>query len=153
MSEQKERTVIEDVETGTANTFPRGGCNSLSESVAGGGALDPVDPNSVKGGFSNKSPREFDAISEYWRLLDFRKDEDKHLWRKQYLQKSFYLVGFALYFSFFILMMVGVGLMDLGTTVIVTLLGSTVAEVIGILLVAFNWLYPNTPKDAKEVEK
>ena len=49
-------------------------------------------------------------------------------------------------------MMVGVGLVDLSTTVLVTLLGSTVAEVIGILIVAFNWLYPNTANGVKEVE-
>lgn len=153
MSEQKEGSIKDDKESGMVNTFTYTECASPPEISTIGGDPNPVDSNLAKGGFANKSPREFDAISEYWRYFDFRKDEDKHLWRKQYLQKSFYLVGFALYFSFFILMMVGVGLVDLGTTVIVTLLGSTVAEVIGILLVAFNWLYPNAPKDAKEDAK
>ena len=154
MSKQrKDDMVKKDKKSEAVNTFPCVGCVSPPENIPVMGDSNRVGSNSVKGEFANESPRRFDAISEYWRHLDFRKDEDKHLWRKQYLQKSFYLVGFALYFSFFILMMVGVGLMDLGTTVIVTLLGSTVAEVIGILLVAFNWLYPNTPKDMKEVKK
>ena len=148
MTNNEKNTAKEDSESGAVNAFPSEECaRSTDDSDCDGGS------NQVKGVFANKSPREFDSIGEYWRLLDFRKDEDKHLWRKQYLQKSFYLVGFALYFSFFILMMVGVGMVDLSTTVIVTLLGSTVAEVIGILLVAFNWLYPNTPKGAKEIEK
>lgn len=153
MSEKKEDSIKDDNESGMVNAFPSAGCVSSSEGSAVDGDPNPVYANLAKGGFSNKSPGGFDAMSEYWRFFDFRRNEDKHLWQKQYLQKSFYLVGFALYFSFFILMMVGVGLVDLSTTVIVTLLGSTVAEVIGILLVAFNWLYPNTSKDVKEEEK
>lgn len=82
-------------------------------------------------------------------LFLFRQDEDKHLWRKQYLQKSFYLVGFVLYFSLFVVLLVGVGLLDLTQGVLMSLLGSTVAEVIGILLVAFNWLYPK-PTDGNQ---
>lgn len=86
--------------------------------------------------------------------FNLRKDEDKHLWRKQYLQKSFYLVCFILYFSLFVVLLVGVGLLDLTQTIVVTLLGSTVAEVIGILLVAFNWLYPKaTTHSEKEKGK
>lgn len=135
------------------NTFPVAGRAVAVDDGAVKGDSNPVDSNSVNVAFSNKSPQGFDPTDEYWRLFAFRKDEDKHLWRKQYLQKSFYLVGFALYFSFFILMMVGVGLVDLSTTVLVTLLGSTVAEVIGILIVAFNWLYPNTANVVKEVKE
>lgn len=85
--------------------------------------------------------------------FDFRKKEDKHLWRKQYLQKSFYLVCVILYFSLFVVLLVGVGLLDLTQTIVVTLLGSTVAEVIGILLVAFNWLYPKAAGSDDEQEE
>ena len=156
MSDKKQQKINaqkEVVNSEDSNTFPSADCAVAMEGGADEGDSNPVDPNSANIEFSNKSPQGFELIDEYWRLFAFRKDEDKHLWRKQYLQKSFYLVGFALYFSFFIVMMVGVGLVDLGTTVLVTLLGSTVAEVIGILIVAFNWLYPNSSRDVKEVEK
>lgn len=82
--------------------------------------------------------------------LNQYKDEEKHLWRKQYLQKSFYLVGFVLYFSLLIVVLAGVGLLDLPQAVVMTLLGSTVAEVVGILLVAFNWLYPSDKESQKD---
>lgn len=90
------------------------------------------------------------VTSELIEGFNLRKDEDKHLWRKQYLQKSFYLVCFILYFSLFVVLLVGVGLLDLTQTIVVTLLGSTVAEVIGILLVAFNWLYPKAPPHSEK---
>ena len=113
--QQKIETQKEVVKSEDTNTFPSAECARGMEDVAAKGDSNPVDSNSVNAEFSNKSPQGFDLTDEYWRLFAFRKDEDKHLWRKQYLQKSFYLVGFALYFSFFIVMMVGVGLVDLST--------------------------------------
>lgn len=73
-----------------------------------------------------------------------RQHEDEHLWRKQYLQKSFYLVATVLYFSFFIVMLVGVGLIDLTDKVLMTILATTVAHVVGVLAIAFHWLYPHS---------
>ncbi len=71
-----------------------------------------------------------------------RQHEDEHLWRKLYLQKSFYLVGTILYITFLIVILVGIGIVDLTDAVLMTILGTTVAQVVGILAIAFHWLYP-----------
>lgn len=75
-------------------------------------------------------------------LQSLRQNEDEHLWRKLYLQKSFYLVGTVLYLTTFIVVLVGVGVIDLSDAVLITMLGTTVAHVVGILAIAFHWLYP-----------
>ena len=72
-----------------------------------------------------------------------RQHEDEHLWRKLYLQKSFYLVGTVLYLTFFIVVLVGVGVVDLSDPILITMLGTTVAHVVGVLAIAFHWLYPH----------
>ena len=73
-----------------------------------------------------------------------RQHEDEHLWRKLYLQKSFYLVATILYLTFIIVLLVGIGVVDLTDAVLMTMLGTTVAHVVGILAIAFHWLYPHT---------
>lgn len=75
-------------------------------------------------------------------MQGLRQNEDEHLWRKLYLQKSFYLVGTVLYLTTFIVVLVGVGVIDLSDAVLITMLGTTVAHVVGILAIAFHWLYP-----------
>ena len=50
----------------------------------------------------------------------------------------------VLYFSFFIVMLVGVGLIDLTDKVLMTILATTVAHVVGVLAIAFHWLYPHS---------
>lgn len=74
--------------------------------------------------------------------------DDEHIWRKQYLQKSFCFVSCILYITFFIVLMVGVGLIDLSDKVLIAILTTTVAHVVGILVVAFHWLYPYSGRKA-----
>lgn len=127
-NEDADKATAEDSRLSGANTLPIG--NSFNNSL--------------------KSRNEDEVLQDLAKQLALRKDEDKHLWRKDYLQKSFYLVGFALYFTFAIIILSSVGLVDISQSVLITLMGSTVAEVIGILIVAFNWLYPHKGEDDED---
>lgn len=89
--------------------------------------------------------RPFEVADNYLSLgamQMLRQSDEAHLWREQYLRQSFYLVSTVLYLTFIIVIVVGVGLVDLSDTVLVTMLATTVAHVVGILAIAFHWLYP-----------
>lgn len=76
-------------------------------------------------------------------MQTLRQNDEEHMWRKQYLRKSFYLVSCVLYMTFVVVLLVGVGLIDLTDKVLITMLATTVAHVVGILAIAFHWLYPH----------
>ena len=72
---------------------------------------------------------------------------DIHKWRNIYLARSFYLVGYVIYVSLSFLLFSAVGLFQISNDVMITLLTTMVANTIGVLLVAFAWLY--NKKEAK----
>lgn len=72
---------------------------------------------------------------------DFERKQDIHKWRNIYLGRSFYLVGYVIYISLSLLLFTAVGLFNIPNDVMITLLGTMVANTIGVLLIAFVWLY------------
>lgn len=72
---------------------------------------------------------------------DFNRRKDIHKWRDIYLGRSFYLVGYVIYVSLSLLLFTAVGLFNIPNDVMITLLGTMVANTIGVLLIAFVWLY------------
>lgn len=84
-------------------------------------------------------------VGEDWRAAEkyqeIRQRGDVHRWRKIYLGRSFYLVAFLIYVSMLFVLFASMGLFKMSDGVLITLLTTTLANVIGILIVAFHWLY------------
>lgn len=79
-------------------------------------------------------------IREQKQTLDERHEE--HELRKRFIGNTFTLVVAVIFLSFFVTVCVGIGWLSLSDGVIITMLTTTTANVIGILLIAFNWLFP-----------
>lgn len=103
---------------------------------------DPAEADAVL----DQSEQLFEArkreqiIREKDQILDERGDE--HSLRKTYIQASFVLVVGVTFTALFLTVAAGMKWLELSDTVIITLLTTTTANVIGILLIAFNWLFP-----------
>lgn len=83
------------------------------------------------------------AIEYSTKTFKLRQLKDEHEWRAIYLGRSFYLVGFVIYNAFLFLLFSAVGLFNISDSVMIALLTTAAANVIGILAVAFKWLYNN----------
>lgn len=84
-----------------------------------------------------------DALAYNEKTFKLKKQKDEHEWRAIYLGRSFYLVGFVIYNAFLFLLFSAVGLFNVSDSVMIALLTTAAANVIGILAVAFKWLYNN----------
>ena len=73
---------------------------------------------------------------------ELKQAKDIHGLRKWYLGLSFGFVAVFASAALTILILCGSGVLELNTTVLVTLLTTTMANVIGILAIAFKWLFP-----------
>lgn len=87
---------------------------------------------------NEEDEEDLDTI-ERWATI--KHDEDKHQWRKLYLGRSFYLVGYVLYISLSFLLFSAIGLFTISDNVLIALLTTMVANVLGVLAIAFHWLY------------
>lgn len=103
---------------------------------------DPKEADSVL----DQSEQMFEArkreqiIREKDQILSERDDE--HELRKTYIRSSFTLVVGVTFAAMFLTTANGLKWIELSDTVVVTLLTTTTTNVIGILLIAFNWLFP-----------
>ncbi len=70
------------------------------------------------------------------------REDALHNLREKYIGRSFDLVKLVLLLSLLFVAWVGAGLWNVSDAVLVALLTTTTANVIGILLIAFNWLFP-----------
>ncbi len=73
---------------------------------------------------------------------ELKQAHDIHDLRKTYLRASFWFVGLFAFTAMVVLVLCGCSVLELNTTVLVTLLTTTMANVIGILAIAFKWLFP-----------
>lgn len=73
---------------------------------------------------------------------ELKQAHDIHGLRKWYLGLSFGFVAVFAAAALTVLVLCGSGVLELNTTVLVTLLTTTMANVIGILAIAFKWLFP-----------
>lgn len=94
---------------------------------------DIVKDSNVERGFKDLDRKYFED--------SIRHDEDVHRWREIYLARSFYLVSFVIYVSMSFVLLAAIGVFVLDKSVLIALLTSMVANVIGILSIAFYWLY------------
>lgn len=67
---------------------------------------------------------------------------EEHELRKRYLERTFKFVSWVTFVALAMTFMKGVGGMNLSDSVLITLLTTTIANVLGCLLIAFNWLFP-----------
>lgn len=78
--------------------------------------------------------------------------KEEHNLRTKFTPRIFWLVVGMLIGTFVLFLCSGIlnacGRMFLSDKVLMTLLGSTVADVIGLLIFALNWLYPKIPKQS-----
>ena len=74
---------------------------------------------------------------------------EEHDLRKRYLDLTFKFVVWVTVAALFITLMDGIGSIDLSDSVVITLLTTTIANVLGCLLIAFHWLFPNRQKKSK----
>lgn len=113
--------------------------------IAAGSHQDHLDPSEADA-VLDQSEQLFEArkreqiIREKDQLLSERSDE--HELRKKYIRASFLLVVGVTFTALYLTTANGMKWIDLSDTVIITLLTTTTANVIGILLIAFNWLFP-----------
>jgi len=84
------------------------------------------------------SSENFEEILERMKM---RHIEEKHQWRRMYLGRSFYLAGYVLYVSLSFLLFSAVGVFTISENVLIALLTTMVANVLGVLAIAFHWLY------------
>ena len=68
--------------------------------------------------------------------------QDEHELRKKYLTYVFAFVISVVAAAFFITSAVGADWLNLSDAVLITLLTTTIANVIGCLFIAFHWLFP-----------
>lgn len=121
--------------------------------------LDPSDVNSVGGrnedgeliasidylrgdeirNVHNEDSQE--SIATMAKLLAIKQSSDKHNWRKLYLGRSFYLAGYVLYISLSFVLFSAIGVFTISENVLIALLTTMVANVLGVLAIAFYWLY------------
>lgn len=93
---------------------------------------------------SEKALRQLDKRAESRRLKTAEeKEDDIHELRCQYLKRSFDLVTAVIAFSFLFLVWSGCDWLKLDSSVLIALLTTGAANVIGVLLVAFHWLFPS----------
>lgn len=83
------------------------------------------------------------ALELHEKSFKLKKQKDEHEWRAIYLGRSFYLVGFVIYNALLFLLFSAVGIFKVADSVMIALLTTAAANVIGILAVAFKWLYNN----------
>ncbi len=88
-------------------------------------------------------------LERLFKLLPIRKEvteqlreEALHKLREHYIGRTFCLVKLVMLLSLLFVAWVGVGWWRISDAVLVALLTTTTANVIGILLIAFNWLFP-----------
>ena len=74
---------------------------------------------------------------------------EEHDLRKRYLDLTFKFVVWVTVAALFLTLMDGIGSIDLSDSVVITLLTTTIANVLGCLLIAFHWLFPNRQKKSK----
>ena len=79
-------------------------------------------------------------IREKDQALQERSDE--HDLRKKYIRATFVFVCGVTFVSLFLTTAAGMGWIALSDTVLVTLLTTTIANVLGCLFIAFHWLFP-----------
>ena len=79
-----------------------------------------------------------------------RERRDEHELRKLYLGLVFAFVVAVVAAAVFITAATGAGWLDLSDAVLITLLTTTVANVIGCLFIAFHWLFPVRHPDPKQ---
>lgn len=77
---------------------------------------------------------------------EIQRHREEHGLRKRYVSNVFFLICAFLFLVLAIVVFTGIGWLRLSDTVIVTLLTTTSASVIGILLIAFKWLFPDGKK-------
>lgn len=70
-----------------------------------------------------------------------KREADEHQLRMVYLRKAFYLAGFIVSITMSIIITKAIGACDISDAVLITLATTTVANVNGILIIAFYWLY------------
>ncbi len=80
-------------------------------------------------------------FNKWFRAFLKQRDEEHEL-RKLYLYKTFKFVSYVTMVALAMTFMKGVGGMNLSDSVVITLLTTTIANVIGCLLIAFHWLFP-----------
>ena len=81
---------------------------------------------------------DFDEIEK---KIEMQHNEDKNQWRRMYLGRSFYLVSYVIYVSLAFLLFSAIGLFTISENVLIALLTSMVVNVLGVLAIAFHWLY------------
>ena len=88
-------------------------------------------------------PNEDDQAEIYRiaKLQEIKQSDEKHQWRKLYLGRSFYLAGYVLYMSLSFLLFSAIGVFAISDNVLIALLTTMVANVLGVLAIAFYWLY------------
>ena len=94
--------------------------------------------DSLEGINNEDSQVDLDAVDK---KIKMRQNEEKHQWRKMYLGRSFYLAGYVLYVSLSFLLFSAVGVFTISDNVLIALLTTMVANVLGVLAIAFYWLY------------
>lgn len=72
---------------------------------------------------------------------EIERKKDEHALRMVYLRKSFFLVSFIIMITMAIVVLSAVGVYKISDAVLIALSTTMVANVIGILLIAFYWLY------------
>lgn len=80
-------------------------------------------------------------FDEIVKKIEMQHNEDKHQWRRMYLGRSFYLVSYVIYVSLAFLLFSAIGLFTISENVLIALLTSMVVNVLGVLAIAFHWLY------------
>jgi hypothetical protein len=100
-----------------------------------------------------KSEKDFYLVRRWQRTLEknheISRNQDEHELRKKYL---LYVFLFVVIFVVLVLVLVSIAGCKcipfyLSDAVLITLLTTTTANVIGILFIAFNWLFPSRKKD------
>lgn len=87
-------------------------------------------------------------IREKDQLLEEHHEE--HELRKTYIRSTFVFVAGVTFISLFVTVSTGLRWVKLSDTVLVTLLTTTIANVLGCLFIAFHWLFPRRSESGSE---
>lgn len=79
-----------------------------------------------------------------------REHHEEHELRKTYIHSTFVFVVAVTFVALFITVSAGNGWLKLSDAVLITLLTTTIAHVLGCLFIAFHWLFPRRSESDNE---
>lgn len=106
-----------------------------------------TDDSSEANSVLDEDEKKFEAQKREQIIRELKQDIDErheeHELRKEFLHTIYTFVSTVVFAALLLTFFSAAGMIRISDSVLIALLTTTIANVIGCLLIAFNWLFPN----------